>query len=74
MGLFSSSTQEPPQEAMQKKASRQLCWDARDEFFACLDKNNIVDAIKHDKEARQACGAEVKQFESLCVSSWVCMI
>jgi cytochrome c oxidase assembly factor 6 len=71
MGFFSKSTSEPLPEAMQKKSTRQECWDSRDRFFACLDKNNIIDAIKEDAKARTACSSEVNEFESHCISSWV---
>lgn len=78
MGLFSSS---PP--ASQPKTSsdggfiapdrteRAQCWEGRDAFFACLDRASIVDSVKEDAKARQACPKELAAFESACKDSWV---
>ena len=54
------------------RSSRERCWEGRDRFFACLDRNNILDAVKDDKEARRNCGKEVEEFEGACVKAWVC--
>ncbi|KAJ5103708.1 Cytochrome c oxidase assembly factor 6 [Penicillium argentinense] len=53
------------------RGSRKRCWDGRDLFFACLDRNDILDAIKDDKEARRKCAKEVEEFEAACSSTWV---
>ncbi|KAL2014082.1 hypothetical protein VTN00DRAFT_1607 [Thermoascus crustaceus] len=53
------------------RSSRQQCYDARDLFFSCLDRHDILDAIKHDKEARRSCGREIAEFESFCSRTWV---
>ncbi|BAE56210.1 cytochrome oxidase c subunit VIb-domain-containing protein [Aspergillus pseudonomiae] len=53
------------------RSSRQKCWEGRDLFFSCLDDNNILDAIKEDKEARRKCGKEIAEFESACSKAWV---
>ncbi|KAA8646085.1 hypothetical protein EYZ11_003737 [Aspergillus tanneri] len=53
------------------RSSRQRCWEGRDLFFSCLDENNIIDAIKDDKEARRKCGKEIAEFESACSKTWV---
>lgn len=53
------------------RSSRQHCWLARDGFFACLDKHQIVDAIREDEKARASCGEELKQFEGACAKAWV---
>ncbi|KAF2835924.1 hypothetical protein M501DRAFT_997633 [Patellaria atrata CBS 101060] len=50
---------------------RQECWDARDGFFACLDKAGIIDSIKDKDAAMLKCGAQLKAFEANCASSWV---
>lgn len=68
MGWFSKEEEKPD---MKKMSSRKVCWEARDNFFACLDKHNIEDAIKNDKEAKSKCSAENKQFEKDCIKSWV---
>ncbi|KAJ5209107.1 hypothetical protein N7449_003486 [Penicillium cf. viridicatum] len=53
------------------RTSRARCWEGRDLFFACLDKNDILDGIKDDKKARQKCANEVAEFEAACSQSWV---
>ncbi|KAJ5773570.1 Cytochrome c oxidase subunit VIb [Penicillium paradoxum] len=53
------------------RTSRARCWEGRDLFFACLDKNDILDGIKEDKKARQKCAKEVAEFEAACSQSWV---
>ncbi|KAJ5163740.1 Cytochrome c oxidase subunit VIb [Penicillium coprophilum] len=53
------------------RTSRARCWEGRDRFFACLDKNDILDGIKDDKKARQKCADEVVEFEAACSQSWV---
>ncbi|GAQ04481.1 cytochrome c oxidase assembly factor 6 [Aspergillus lentulus] len=53
------------------RSSREKCWEGRDLFFSCLDKNNIIDSIKEDKEARRQCGKELAQFEGSCAKAWV---
>lgn len=51
--------------------ARAHCWEARDAFFACLDRNSIIDSIKQDEKARAVCGPEHVQFEKNCAASWV---
>lgn len=53
------------------RTERQKCYVARDAYFACLDANNIVDALKDEKAAARACGAQSKDFERDCASQWV---
>lgn len=53
------------------RSSREKCWEGRDLFFSCLDKSNIIDSIKEDKEARRQCGKELAQFEGSCAKAWV---
>jgi cytochrome c oxidase assembly factor 6 len=53
------------------RTSRARCWEGRDHFFACLDRNDILDGIKNDKEARQKCAKEVAEFEEACSKTWV---
>lgn len=50
---------------------RELCYESRDVFFDCLDRNNILDAIKEDEKARKVCPKEVAQYEKDCARSWV---
>lgn len=53
------------------RSQRALCWEARDAFFACLDTNGIIDAIKGAAAAKEKCGDLEKKFEKECVGSWV---
>jgi len=51
--------------------AREICYESRDIFFECLDKNNILDAIKEDEKARKVCSKEVADYERDCARSWV---
>ncbi|KAK0749963.1 cytochrome oxidase c subunit VIb-domain-containing protein [Schizothecium vesticola] len=53
------------------RSERQRCWEARDAYFSCLDAHNIVDALKDNKAAGKACGAQSAQFEQNCATQWV---
>ena len=53
------------------RVKRAQCWDARDIYFQCLDKNNILDAIGEKEAAEKACAKESVNFEQNCASSWV---
>jgi Cytochrome oxidase c subunit VIb len=60
------SVSQPPD-----RASRVKCWDARDKFFGCLDKNDIIDSVEEDTKARKQCPSEFQEFEKECIASWV---
>lgn len=60
-----------PVQGKMDRASRQRCWDGRDDFFKCLDSNNIIDPQKDEEKARAACGAQKVNFEANCVATWV---
>ncbi|CCE63947.1 hypothetical protein TPHA_0G01100 [Tetrapisispora phaffii CBS 4417] len=55
------------------RQEREKCWESRDLFFGCLDKNNILDVRteKNSKLAKSACSAELKGFENNCSNSWI---
>lgn len=53
------------------RTSREHCYTSRDIFFECLDKHDILDAIKEDDKARKVCAAEVDAYERDCARSWV---
>jgi len=53
------------------RSQRALCWATRDQFFACLDKHNILDPLKNPKESKSFCGPEEASFEKECKGSWV---
>ncbi|KAF2667204.1 hypothetical protein BT63DRAFT_375660 [Microthyrium microscopicum] len=53
------------------RISRAKCWDSRDRFFLCLDKHDILDALKDEDKATKACPSENQKYEENCASSWV---
>ncbi|KJY00336.1 hypothetical protein TI39_contig336g00043 [Zymoseptoria brevis] len=80
MGLFSSSSPASPPAPEPSndggfiapdRTARAQCWEGRDNFFACLERNGIVDSVREDAKARAACAPELKEFEKVCASSWV---
>lgn len=76
---FSSSNNPEQQRAEQVRSGarapdrteRKRCWEARDGYFACLDRNNILDALKDEKRAAAACKDEAVVFERDCAKEWV---
>ncbi|KAF3914962.1 hypothetical protein ABW20_dc0110253 [Dactylellina cionopaga] len=68
LGLGSSP---PPKTTAPDRTERQRCWESRDLFFACLDKNDILDSVKDGDAASKKCGSQLKGFERDCASSWV---
>ena len=70
----SPSTPEPSNDGgyiAPDRSSRAQCWEKRDQFFRCLDQNDILDSVKEDDKARKACAPELMEFEKACASSWV---
>lgn len=55
------------------RTARAQCWEGRDAFFRCLDQHGIIDSVKEDGKAKEACAPELKEFERTCASSWVCI-
>jgi cytochrome c oxidase assembly factor 6 len=53
------------------RTQRSRCWEARDIYYTCLDKHDILDSIKEKDKAAKVCAAETRNFESNCASSWV---
>ncbi|KAF2704352.1 hypothetical protein K504DRAFT_451065 [Pleomassaria siparia CBS 279.74] len=56
------------------RTNRAKCYEARDAFFECLDKNKILDSINSRAgqiATREACGASDVVFEKNCAHSWV---
>lgn len=81
MGWFSSSADEGGVKKTSggafetpSRSNRKQCYAARDAFFECLDKNNILDSIntKNGREkAASSCGQLDKEFEKNCAHTWV---
>lgn len=53
------------------RSKREMCYESRDVFFQCLDKNDILDAIREDEKSRKVCPQEVTDYERDCARSWV---
>lgn len=56
------------------RSNRKQCYAARDAFFECLDKNNILDSINTKDgrtKAASFCGQLDQEFEKNCAHSWV---
>ncbi|KAI4171856.1 MAG: hypothetical protein LQ343_003933 [Gyalolechia ehrenbergii] len=78
MGLFSSTPSTPsPQPTSDgayiapDRSARDRCYEARDAFFACLDRANIVDSITEADKAEEACGKLERGMGRECAASWV---
>lgn len=56
------------------RTERKKCWESRDLYFSCLDRNNILDALKDDKAAAKSCGGEAQHFEKDCATEWVSFV
>jgi cytochrome c oxidase assembly factor 6 len=55
---------EKEKEKFLKKAERAACWDAKDQFWACMDKAGGA-------EPGSACRETRNLYEKLCPQSWV---
>ncbi|KAF1984154.1 hypothetical protein K402DRAFT_337144 [Aulographum hederae CBS 113979] len=53
------------------RTERAQCWEARDSYYSCLDRHDILDSLKEGEKAKNCCPEESKQFERNCASSWV---
>jgi Cytochrome oxidase c subunit VIb len=53
------------------RSERSRCWEARDGYFRCLDRIEVLDSITDKDKAEKGCGAEGKEFDANCASSWV---
>ncbi|KAF2459563.1 cytochrome oxidase c subunit VIb-domain-containing protein [Lineolata rhizophorae] len=54
------------------RRDRARCWEARDAYFKCLDKHNILDSMGPGAaDAKAKCPVEDTEFEKNCASSWV---
>ncbi|KAI0009611.1 cytochrome oxidase c subunit VIb-domain-containing protein [Xylariaceae sp. FL0662B] len=77
-GLFTSAEEKRKEEVRTgarapDRSERKQCWDARDTFYRCLDKHDVVDSLNGDgkKIAEKRCAQENKAFEQNCASAWV---
>lgn len=77
-GLFSSAEEKRKEEirtgaVAPDRTERKRCWEARDNFWKCLDKHEVIDSLSGEgkKIAERECAAENKVFERDCASAWV---
>ena len=68
MGWFSTESSLPEEPSLPTRQIRQKCWEARDAYFACLDR---VGVVKAGEEGTHACSKDKKQYETNCAKSWV---
>ncbi|KAI1339884.1 oxidoreductase-like protein [Xylariaceae sp. FL0016] len=81
MGMFGwfSSPDEKRKEEVRSGArapdrtERKQCWDARDSFWKCLDKHDVIDSLNGEgkKKADKHCAAEDQTFQRDCATAWV---
>ncbi|RKF56065.1 Cytochrome c oxidase subunit 6B-like protein new16 [Golovinomyces cichoracearum] len=69
--FFTTSTSTATATIAPDRSKREKCWLARDNFFSCLDKHNIVDSIREKNKVDKVCRNENTSFEADCISSWV---
>lgn len=53
------------------KAKRTKCWDSRDNYWQCLEKNAPEHSTTGGQEEPSACISLRKIFESNCPAQWV---
>ena len=53
------------------RTSRAKCYEARDAFFKCLDKAEILDSLAEEEKAGKACGGLDREMGRECAASWV---
>ncbi|KAI1362004.1 oxidoreductase-like protein [Xylaria arbuscula] len=77
-GLWSSEDDKRKEEVRSgarapDRNERKRCWDARDAFFQCLDKHDVIDSLTGDgkKTADSQCALEDKGFHDNCATAWV---
>lgn len=82
MSWFFGSTPSPANSTSQTSSGdykplsrneRTKCWEARDIYFSCLDKHDILDATTKEGAAKskELCSAQEGKYEQDCASSWV---
>lgn len=60
--MSSDEGKKKKEEKFLRKAEREVCWKARDSFWACMTTN---------KEDTTKCMETREQFQTLCPASWV---
>jgi cytochrome c oxidase assembly factor 6 len=68
MALFPSSSQQTTTPAPTRSA-REACWEHRDVYFGCLDKESVAVPGQEDKDGK--CAKEREIYGKECAASWV---
>ncbi|KAF8905678.1 cytochrome oxidase c subunit VIb-domain-containing protein, partial [Mucidula mucida] len=63
-----ASSSKTSEEGAPTREDRQQCWDARDTYFACLDR---VGVVKAGQEGQTVCREEAKLYKMNCAESWI---
>ena len=58
-------------EGIPLRDQRKVCYQARDEFFTCCDRNNIENPLRDIDTVQKLCRGEKRKFDKDCISSWV---
>lgn len=77
-GFFASADEKRKEEVRTgsrapDRTERKQCWDARDNFYKCLDKHDVIDSLNGNgkKIADKQCAPENRAFEENCATAWV---
>ena len=58
-------------EGIPLRSEREVCYNARNVFFTCCDRNNIVNPLRDVDRVQRLCRGEKERFDRHCMSSWV---
>lgn len=78
-GFGSSSSSQPEiEKPAPSREERKACWNSRDIYFGCLDKNKVLqagDEVRRDTKGNVVpggvCSTERMGYESNCAKAWV---
>ncbi|KAJ1325842.1 cytochrome c oxidase assembly factor 6 [Microdochium nivale] len=79
LGYFTTSADDKRKEEVRTgavapdRSERKRCWEARDGYFRCLDRHDVIDSVTGEGKtvADRECAAEGKVFEQDCATAWV---
>ncbi|OWZ54753.1 hypothetical protein LQV05_002637 [Cryptococcus neoformans] len=74
----SSSSQSEIEKPAPSREERKACWNSRDIYFGCLDKNKVLqagDEVRRDTKGNVVpggiCSGERMSYENNCAKAWV---
>ncbi|KAI0016560.1 oxidoreductase-like protein [Xylariomycetidae sp. FL0641] len=77
-GFFASDEEKRKQEVRSgarapDRTERKQCWDARDSYYKCLDKHDVINSMNGEgkEKSDKFCSQEDKAFQDNCASAWV---